>query len=320
MNYKVLIPQDISRAGKDYLERRGFQVTVLNDSSEKAVCEAVGDYDAVLARTAPYTRAIIQAGKKLKVIARYGAGTDNIDLKAATECGVQVCNAPVANSNSVAEHTVALILACANNMVVQDRETRKGNYESRNRLKSMEVSGKTLGLIGCGHIGQRVAEKAAKGFRMKVIGFDSYLPKDRVPENLIEMKGSMDEVLAQSDFISLHVPLTRETKNMIDMAALSKMKKSAILINCARGGIINEKDLYDALKRRVIAGAGLDVFATEPVEASNPLFALDNIIVSPHNAALSYEAMDQMGIDAAKGIEEVLTGKSPTWPVNRLDD
>lgn len=318
MSYKVLIPQDISQAGKDYLTQRGFRVTVLNDSSEKAICEAVEDCDAILARTALYTRAIFQAGKKLKVVARYGAGTDNIDLEAATKFGIQVCNAPVANSNSVAEHTVALILACANNLMVQDREARKGNYESRNQLKSREISGKTLGLIGCGHIGQRVAEKAAKGFQMKVIGFDSYLPKDKVPAGLIEMKDSMDEILAQSDFISLHVPLTKETKNMFDMAAILKMKKDAILINCARGGIIDENDLYDALKRRVIAGAGLDVFAREPVEASNPLFSLDNIIVSPHNAALSYEAMDQMGIDAAKGIEEVLNGRSPTWPVNKL--
>lgn len=319
MSYKVLIPQDISQGGKDYLVQSGFQITVLNDSSEKAICEAVGDYDAILARTALYTRAIFQAGEKLKVVARYGAGTDNIDLKAATEFGIQVCNAPVANSNSVAEHTIALLLACANNLVMQDRETRKGNYESRNQMKSMEVAGKTLGLIGCGHIGQRVAQKAAKGFQMKVIGFDSYLPKNRVPADLIEMKDSVDEVLAESDFVSLHVPLTKETKNMIDITSISKMKKNASLINCARGGIINEKDLYAALKQRVIAGAGLDVFSTEPVETSNPLFSLDNIVVSPHNAALSYEAMDQMGIDAAKGIEEVLSGKKPTWPVNHLE-
>lgn len=314
----MLIPQDITQAGKDYLKKCGYEVTVLKSFSEEEICKAVPEYDAILARTAPYTRKILQSGKKLKVIARYGAGTDNIDLAAATELGIQVCNAPIANSNSVAEHTLALILACANNLVVQDKETRKGNYESRNQIKSRQISGKVLGLIGCGHIGQLVAEKAAKGFQMKVIGFDSYLPKGKIPNNINEMKDSIDDVLAESDFVSLHVPLTKETKNMIDMSSISKMKKSAFIINCARGGIINEEDLFKALKRHVIAGACLDVFDKEPVEASNPLFSLDNIIVSPHNAALSYEAMDQMGLDAAKGIGEVLNGEKPTWPVNKL--
>lgn len=318
MGYKVLIPQDITEAGKDYLRQKGYEVCVLNDASVETICREVKDCDAILVRTAAYPRAVMEAGSKLKVIARYGAGVDNIDVEAATEHGIWVCNAPVANSNSVAEHAVTLLLACSKNLRVQDQQAREGNYESRNTLKSREVSGKSLGIVGCGHIGRLVAKKAHYGFDMRVKGYDPFMGADKFPD-YIEREENLEQLFKECDFISLHIPATAQTKNLVDRNLLGKMKKSAVLINCARGGVVNEEDLYHCLKAGEIQGAGIDVFENEPDIAGNPLFELDNVIVSPHNAALTYEAMDQMGLDAAKGIDEVLNGQKPTWHVNKIE-
>ena len=317
MGCKILIPQDITKAGKDFLKDKGYKIKVLEDSSMDSICREVGDCDALLVRTALYPRKIMEAGKQLKVIARYGAGVDNIDIDAASEYGVQVCNAPIANSNSVAEHAIALLLACAKNLKVQDKETRKGNFESRNILKSMEVSGKILGLVGCGHIGQMVAQKAHYGLHMNVKAYDTYISQSKLP-SYIQLVDQIDEIFETCDFISLHIPITEDTRDSVNRNLLNKMKPNSVLINCSRGGVVNEADLYEVLSRGRIKAAGIDVFEKEPVSMENPLLQLENVIVSPHNAALTYEAMDQMGIDAAKGIDEVLSGKTPTWPVNRL--
>lgn len=317
MGYRVLIPQDITEAGKNWLAERGYEIAVLQEHSVETICRLVPEYDAILARTAEFPREVMEAGSRLKVIARYGAGVDNIDLEAASEHGIQVCNAPLANSNSVAEHTVTLLLACAKNLIIQDRETRAGNFESRNLLKGTEVRGKTLGLIGCGHIGRLTAEKAAGGLGMQVIGYDAFLKKGD-SSGVISVVEDLDELCRRADFISLHVPATPETYHLINREKLSLMKKTAVLINCSRGGVVDEAALYEALVQGVISGAGLDVFEEEPVKRENPLYTLENVIVTPHNAALTYEAMDQMGLDAARGIDEVLNGRRPTWPVNHI--
>ena len=317
MSWKVLIPQDITPAGKEYLKQNGCEIEVLTDCTVENICRHCADADAMLVRTASYPKEIFEAAKKLKVMARFGAGVDNIDLKAATEHGVQVCNAPIANSNSVAEHTIALILACAKNLIIQDTACRAGDFEARNRIKGRELDGKILGLIGCGHIGQLAAQKAVYGFGMKVIGYDAYADPAKVPD-FIRLVADPSEIYKEADFISLHVPLTEQTRNMIDSEIFSMMKPEAVLINCARGGVVNEKDLFEAVKNGKIAGAGLDVFEEEPVTAANPLFELKNIVVTPHNAALTFEASDRMGLHAAQGIIEVLNGKKPTWPVNKL--
>ena len=323
MKYKVLIPQDITETGKDYLREHDCELMILKDSSVENICKNVTDVDAILVRTADYPAQVFEAAKRLKVIARHGAGVDNIDLEAAALHGVQVCNAPVANSTSVAEHTIMMILACAKNAILQDKACRRGDYDSRNRVKGTELEGKTLGLIGCGHIGRLVAEKAFYGFGMKVIGYDAYADPAVLPE-YIGQKNSMDEVFSEADFISLHIPLNDETRGMVNKEIfVKKMKNSACLINCARGGIVNEDDLYEALKRGEIAGAGLDVFETETLNPNEPLdpncklYTLDNVIVSPHNAALTVEAADKMGLHAAWGIVEVLTGQKPTWSVKK---
>jgi len=312
--YQVLIPQDITQAGKDYLQQNGCEVIVLQDSSVETICREVTDCDAILARTASYPRKVFEAGRKLKVIARYGVGVDNFDIDAAAEHGVWVVNTPHANANSVAEHTVALLLACASNIVKQDRRTREVDWDSRNQTQSREVQGKTLGIVGCGHIGQMVAVKASQGLGMRVVGCDAYL--DSFPDGIFRLN-TVQEVFSTADYISLHIPATEETKELVNREMLGLMKPTAVLINCARGGIVDEKVLYEALRNRRILAAGIDVFEQEPPDKSNPLFQLDNVIVSPHNAALTVESMDQMGLDAARGIIEVLTGKEPTWPVNR---
>lgn len=318
MSYKVVIPQDITAAGRDYLTAHDCEVKVLQDSSVENICREVGDADALLVRTAPYPAAVFEAAKKLKVVARYGAGVDNIDLEAATKHGVQVCNAPIANSNSVAEHTFMLLLACAKNLIIQDKACRRGDFESRNRTKGVEVDGKTLGLIGCGHIGRLVAQKAALGFGMKVIGYDAYAKQENMPE-YIQLLDTPQEVYRQADFLSLHVPLTPDTRNMVNKEVFAMMKPTAVVLNCARGGVINEADLYQAVVDGTIAGAGLDVFEDEPLNPKNPLYTLDQVIVTPHDAALTFEAADRMGLHAAQGIVEVLQGKKPTWPVNHLE-
>ncbi len=320
MSYKVLIPQDITAPGKEYLLERGYELEILDDSSLENICAHAADADAILVRTANHPAAVFDAAKKLKVVARHGVGLDNIDLKAAAAHGVKVCYAPVSNTNSVAEHTLMMILALAKNAILQDKACRAGDYTSRNRVKGIEVEGKTLGLIGCGRIGQLVAQKAHFGFGMNVIGADAYADPAKLPD-FIELKRSPEEVYAEADFISYHVPLNDETRNMGCSEAFEKMKPGAFVINCARGGIVNESDLYDALVSGKLGGAGLDVHVSEtvdpqhPLDPANPLYTLENVIVSPHNAALTYEAADRMGLHAAIGIDEVLSGKEPTWPV-----
>ena len=317
MGYKVLIPQDITEAGKQYLKDKGYEIIVGTGASVEIISKEVVDCDAILARTTLYPKSIMEAGKKLKVISRYGAGVDNIDVEAATEFGIQVTNAPIANCNSVAEHTMALILASASNIVYMDKQTRIGDWEKRNEIKSTEIKSKVLGLIGLGRIGKLVAEKAYYGFGMEVIAYDPYISKNLDIE-YIGLVNEMEDVFKKADFISLHIPSTPETNGSINRDVLKLMKRSAYLINCARGEVVNEQDLYEVLVNNEIKGAALDVFAKEPAVTNNPLFKLDNIIVSPHNGALSYEAMDTMGIHAAMGIDEVLNSKKPTWPVNNL--
>lgn len=316
MNHIILIPEDVDVSGKEFLLSKGYELRVLEDSSVENICNHISDCSAILARTAPYPKEVFDAAPYLKVLARHGVGCDNIDLSAATAHGVQVCNTPFANANSVAEHTIMLILACVKNLVVSDKELRQGNYGIRNTKPGNDVFGRTLGLIGFGRIGKGVAKKAALGFDMKVLVYGHHITQEELPD-YVTIVDVIGDIMKQSDFISLHIPLKEETKNLINSETLSLMKQNAILINTARGGIVNEKDLYKALKEHKIAGAGLDVFEGEPFrETLSELFQLDNVIVTPHNAALTKEAMARMSLDAAIGIDEVLSGNKVSWPVN----
>lgn len=314
---KILIPQDIADAGKEYLEKKGYEYIVCENQDEETLIKEVKECDGILIRTAPVTRKVMEAGKKLKVIAKHGVGVDNIDVDTATKLGIQVTNGPESNFESVAEHTVAFIMAMAHHITEMDANVREGRWETRNQVRMTDLKGKTAGLIGLGKIGLSVAKKLALGLDMNVIGYDAYMPKDAAPA-YIEQVDSIEQVYRNSDFVSLHCPLTAETRNSVDMKFLSMMKPSAFFINTARGEIVNEKDLCRALETGIIQGAALDVFDGEPLCMNNPLLQLKNTIFSPHCGAHSFESFDSMAVHAAMGIDQVLSGKEVRWKVNHI--
>lgn len=317
MAYKVIIPEDITAPGKDFLKSKGYEVVVVDGNTSEAFEREAKDADALLARTAKYPKEILEKMPNLKVIGRHGVGYDNIDMAYCNEKKIWVTITPNANSNAVAEHTIMMILACAKNLVFQNRQVLAGNWNSRNQFKGEEVIGKTVGIVGCGRIGKQVAQKAALGLGMKVIGYDPVIPMD-VKLDYIERVASIEELFKEADFVSLHLPETAKTRGMINKSLLSLMKPTASLINCARGGIVNEDDLYEALSEHKIHAAGVDVLIQEPYSPDNRLLTLDNMIVTPHNAALNTETMNKMGLDAAQGIDEVLSGQKPSWPVSKF--
>lgn len=305
MGQKILLPQDIARCGKDYLLERGYELKMGRGISEEEIAADVEGCAAIIARLGNFSRRALEAGKELRIIARHGAGFDNIDLKAAQEKGIWVTNDPVSNGNAVAEHTVAMLMGIAGSLVEMDRAVRTGDFGIRNRRLTLEVFGKTLGIIGFGRIGRMVAKKAGEGLGMKILAFDCFSQSEDT-----QMASSLEEVLGQADFISLHMPLTEQTRGMIGRRELETMKPEAIIINTARGELINEKELIEALQRGTIAGAALDVFEQEPPEAGNPLLSMEQVLLSPHNAALTENAMNQMALTAAKAVDDLLSGKN----------
>lgn len=311
----VLIPQDIAEEGKAYLRERGYKIKMGSGSSIEEIKKDIVDCAAVLIRTAPLPAEVFEAGKKLKVIARHGVGVDNIDIDKATELGIYVTNTPEANSNTVAELALGLIIALARNLIACDKATRTGDFNFRNRQFGIDLEGKTLGVLGVGKIGRRLCLKAYHGLAMKVIGYDPFIKKEDFPE-IIERIEDRDILFSESDFISVHIPSTSETKRSIGMREFRLMKPTAYFINIARGDLVIEKDLTAALKEGFIKGAAVDVYEQEPPPANHPFFNLNNIILTPHNASHTKEAMIRMAVQAAQGIDEVLSGKVPTWPVN----
>lgn len=314
MAYKVLIPQNIVQQGKDYLLQRGYEIKMGSGITVDAIKRDVVDCDAILARTAPFPAEVLEAAPKLKVIGRHGVGVDNIDVAAAERMGIWVTNAPLSNSNTVAELTLGFIIALGRQFTHTEREFRKGNFEIRNKVLGMDLEGKTLGVLGLGKIGRLVAAKARLGLGMKILGYDPYVPQDKAPEG-VEMTDSWEEAFARPDFVTIHMPFAG--KKLVGMKEFSLMKPTAYFINVARGELLHEEELVEALRSKKIAGAALDVFAKEPPDADNPLLSLENIIVTPHNAALTTECTMRMAEHAAIGIDEVLSGKTPSWPVNR---
>ena len=316
MSYKVLIPQDVAQVGKEYLSARGHEVVVGSSITPEVLKREIADCDALLLRSALLTAEVLQAAKKLRVIAKHGIGVDNIDLVFAAEHGIWVTNAPLSNAATVAEHTLGLVLALARNIVQGDRAVRNGDFAFRDRTLGYDLAGKTLGLIGLGRIGSALAKKAARGFEMNVLGYDPFIAEGMLlPE--VELTRDWEAIFTRSDFISLHVPLTEKTRGLVGKRELSMMKSGAYLLSVSRGGVVDEKALIAALRERKIAGAGLDVFEVEPPTRDNALLSMDNVILTPHNAALTEEAAARMSLHAAMGIHEVLTGEEPSWPVSR---
>lgn len=315
MGYKVLITEDIGEDGINYLRERGYEIKVASGRNEDILIQEVTECEGIIARTSYITKKVIAAAPSLKVIARFGVGVDNIDLEEATRLGIQVTNCLGANKNTVAEYTIGLILALAKNLFLYDSELRKGNFQIR-RYLGFDLENRVLGIIGGGNIGRLVAEKAINGFGMKVILLNR--SKLSVEIEGIEQTQDMDYLLRNSDFVSLHVPLTDNTIKLIDEKKLSLMKSTAFLINTARGEIVDNDALVQALLENRIAGAAIDVFEGEIPSKDNPIFKLNNVILTPHTAALTEEAVKRMSFQSAQSIDEVLSGKKPSWPVNFL--
>ncbi len=294
---RILITDGISEDGRKILENAGHECVIQHYEPEELVRQ-IPDYDAILVRSATKVpKEVIDAGKKLKVIARGGAGIDNIDHKYAKTLGIPVLNTPGANSASVAELALAHILALSRFIHISNVSMREGKWEKK-KYKGIEVNGRTLGIVGLGKIGRLLAQKAI-ALGMNILVYDI----DDVKTDLPLTKVSLDDLLAQSDFVSLHVPKMSEP--LINADALKKMKKTAYLINCARGGVVDEKELLDALNTGEIAGAGLDVFEEEPTH-NLELVSHPKVSVTPHVGASTVEAQDRVGIEIATKIVEAL--------------
>jgi D-3-phosphoglycerate dehydrogenase len=305
---KVLISDKLEKEAVDILKAKGLQVDINTELTPEQLKEKIKDYDALIVRSkTKATKEIIDAANKLKVIGRAGVGVDNIDIPAATARGVVVMNAPAGNTMSAAEHAFALMMALSKNIPYANGLLKNKKWEKK--LLGVEVYGKTIGVIGLGRVGSHMA-KMAKGVGMKVIGYDPLITKEKAKKIGVELV-SLDEIFKTADFISLHVPRTPETKNMINETTLGKMKKNVRIINCARGGVVDEAALYNALKEGKIAGAALDVFAQEPL-VDSPLLSLDNVVVTPHLGASTIEAQINVAIEIANSIASALNeGKFP---------
>ena len=313
MKPTVLVTENIHQVGWQTLRAETDAVSWPGEERQPLVA-AVADVQAILVRVAKLTPEVIRAAKHLRVIGKHGVGYDNIDIPAATAAGVVVTNTPLANSTSVAEHALALLLAVARRIGESDRDLARGGMRAQKSYQGVELSGKVMGVIGLGSAGLRLARMTGNGLGMRVLGFDPY--KDPWPDG-IERCVDLDPLLRQADFISIHVPLTRETRHLIGTATLTTMKPTAILVNTARGGIVDEAAVAEAVAAGRLAGAGLDVVVDEPLKPSHPLNGTPNIILTPHVAGVTEEAMMRMAQDSAADILRVLRGEVPQFPVNR---
>ena len=301
---KVGICDPIASEGVEILKKEGFEVIDLTGIPKEELVNHVADLDALIVRSATKIRKeIIDAAKNLKVIGRAGVGLDNIDVEYAKSKGIKVINTPGATSISVAELTIGLLLAVMRKIAYADREMRKGAWPKK-VCKGIEMYGKTLGIIGIGRIGREVA-KRARAFGMRVIYYDVYRPDKAIEKELgIEFR-ELDTLISEADVITVHVPLVPETKHMINRERIERMKDGAIIINAARGGIVDEDALYEALKSGKLYGAALDVYENEPLKESK-LFELDNVVLTPHIGAQTKEGQTRAGIEVARKIAETL--------------
>jgi D-3-phosphoglycerate dehydrogenase len=310
---KVLISDQLSPAAVQIFKDRGVDVDVKPGLSKEELKTIIGRYDGLAIRSATKVTAdLLSAATHLKVIGRAGIGVDNVDIPAATGRGVIVMNTPHGNSITTAEHAIALMFALAREIPAANASTHAGKWE-KNRFMGVELTGKTLGIIGCGNIGSIVAERA-KGLRMKVAAFDPYLSPDRAAELGVD-KVELEELLHRADIITLHTPLTDKTRNILDAKSLAKTKKGVRIINCARGGLIDEKALNDALASGHVAGAALDVFETEPAK-SNILFGSDKVVVTPHLGASTSEAQENVALQVAEQMSDYLLTGAITNAIN----
>ena len=309
---KVLVADKINEKGVEVLE--GSAEVVNNPTiTPEELLETIDQYEGIIVRSrTKVTKEVIEKAENLKIIARAGVGVDNIDVDAATDHGIMVVNAPQSTSITVAEHAMGLMLSLSRKIAIADASVKSGKWE-KSKFMGMELRNKTLGVIGMGRIGSQVV-KRSKAFEMDVIVYDPYITEETAKDLGVEIT-TLDNLIQTADVMTIHVPLTPETKGLISKDELAKMKDNAILLNCARGGIINEDDLYEALKERPTLKAGLDVFENEPLENS-PLATLDNVVLTPHIAASTTEAQRDAAIIVAKEVKEVISGNTPSNILN----
>jgi D-3-phosphoglycerate dehydrogenase / 2-oxoglutarate reductase len=303
---KVLIADELSLRAAEIFRARGIVADVATGLKPTELLDRIAGYDGLAVRSATkVTAELLAAADALKVVGRAGIGVDNIDVPAATERGIVVMNTPYGNAITAAEHTIAMMFALARQIPAADRSTQAGKWQ-KSRFMGVELTAKTLGIVGCGNIGAIVADRA-QGLDMRVIAYDPFLSPERALELGVE-RVSLDELFARADFITLHTPLTDATRNIIDAAAIAKMKRGVRIINCARGGLVVEADLAAALDEGQVAGAAIDVFVDEPA-VENPLFGRDNLVATPHLGAATSEAQENVALQIAEQMADfLLTG------------
>ncbi len=310
----VLAAQPLHPAATKLLQENAIYRVASSPDPETMAREAKGVH-AIAVRLSILPASVIEAADSLEVIGRTGVGIDNIDVAAATRRGVPVVYTPEANTLSVAEHVLGVVLALAKGYPRLDRETRVGNWSCRDK-HGRELTGLTFGFIGLGRIGALAARKCKGAFDARIVAYDPYARPEVVAELGAELVGSIDELLRQADVVSLHVPLTPETRGLIGTRELSLMKATAYLVNASRGGVVDENALVEALKVGTVAGAALDVFNEEPLSAGSPLCEAPNLLLTPHSAALTQEAMFRMNDTMARDVLAVLAGERPRYCAN----
>ena len=312
VKFKVLVSDPLAEEGLSIL-RKSCGVDVRTELPEEELVRIIGDYDALVVRSGTtVTARIIDAGKRLKIIGRAGVGVDNIDVETATRRGIPVVNSPEGNTLAATEHTMAMMLALARNIPQADASLKHKQWK-RSKFMGVELNEKTLGIIGLGRIGREIA-KRAKAMEMKVIAYDPFITKERAAQMGVELMG-LDEVIRGADVITVHTPLTKETTHLIDAGKFALMKKGVRVINCARGGIIDEKALFEAIQAGKVAGAALDVFEDEP-PLESPLLDLENVIVTPHLGASTVEAQLNVAVSVANQVVGFFRGEQPKYAVN----
>ncbi len=312
---RVAVFDPIDPAGLELLGREAevMRLWELPDAEREQIARSANGW---LVRTSPLPASLIDASSELRAIAKHGVGVDNIDVAAATRRGVVVTSTPGANSQAVAEHAVAMMLALAKRLPFGDRAVRQGDFASRYRYATTELAGKTLGLVGSGRIGSLVARMCHAGFGMRVLVYDPYLPDEALVELGAGRAPSVAALVREADVVSVHAPLTAETRHIVDASVLRAMKATALLVNCARGELVDTQALAEALAAGTIAGAGIDVFESEPPDPSDPLLRQEHGLFSPHQAGGSAESLARMATTAAEEVLAVLRGDPPRFAIN----
>lgn len=315
---RVLLTQPIRPKGMELLAKEA-EVVVAPDRSEKTAAVMIGEFDAIITRTTVIDEQIIGRSERLKVIGRHGAGLDIVGMKSATDHGVCVVNTPGANAQSVAEFVMVMMMSMARQLIPADHAQRvEGRFDLRDRFMGMDLLGKTVGIVGIGQIGRRIAKICRGGFDMEVLGFDPFVTGEDLAAIGVKKMETVDELLRLSDFVSLNCSLTPDVEGLINRGKIGLMKPTAYLINCARGPVIDEPSLIWALETGRIAGAALDVFKEEPPCPDSPLFKLPGLIATPHIAAFSHDSMDMMSLTVAADVLRVLKGEVPRYLANPL--